>query len=192
MTEIMLDLETGDNRPGGAIFSIGAVEFDPIDQVLGREFYIQITQSSLRRNGFTFGRETMAWWARQSYEAQKVIRETEAGTNSFDIDEALGIFRQYLQPLNLNRVRIWGMGSDFDCSLLTAAYNRMEMVPPWKFWNTRCHRTLKGNISWIDEPLREGVYHNALDDAKHQARHANLCLAEIIKMRRQFNDRANA
>jgi len=55
------------------------------------------------------------------------------------------------------------------------------MERPWYFWNDRCYRTMKSLYPQI--PMeRDGVHHNALDDAISQARHLMAilkCMSEV-------------
>lgn len=166
MNNIMVDLETLGRRAGCKVLSIGAVQFGPMG--LSSEFYISLNveeQADLHTDP-----DTEAWWAKQSEEARRVFTEPKT---SF----VLGIeqFSQYLYGVSggkLRNVRMWGNGSDFDCAILHAAYCAAgHDRTPWEFWNNRCYRTLK-NMHKSIKLERQGVYHNALDDAKSQAEHA--------------------
>ena len=70
------------------------------------------------------------------------------------------------------KVKLWGNGSDFDNVLMITACEAAGVKPAWKFYNHRCHRTLKNLCRSVTMPERVGTYHNALDDAKTQALHA--------------------
>jgi len=50
------------------------------------------------------------------------------------------------------------------------AFAACNMKRPWRPWEDRCYRTIK-NIIQVPADERQGVYHNALDDALHQTRH---------------------
>ena len=104
-------------------------------------------------------------------EAKKVLRETE--TDGDILPEALLKFTKFLRDSsdNFEHLKIWGNGSDFDNTILLAAYDATFIEAPWKFWNNRCYRTLKGLAPEV-KLTRIGIYHNALDDAKTQALHA--------------------
>ena len=63
----------------------------------------------------------------------------------------------------------WCNGASFDFPILATAYRLVKKPLPWEFWKERDLRTLKG----LNPDLRverDGVHHNALDDARHQAR----------------------
>lgn len=171
MNNIMVDLETLDNKPSAIILSIGAVAFDPNTGRLGEEFYQVINTDSCRRAGLTESEDTVAWWKQQSEEAKQVLHEAEAETSCHLLKALIG-FKDWLQPFKLSRVKVWGNGSDFDNPILTTAYSKVGMSLPWRFYNNRCYRTLKKLYPTVVFDKREGTYHNALDDAKTQALHA--------------------
>jgi hypothetical protein len=69
---------------------------------------------------------------------------------------------------------LWSQGANFDEPILNHIYGKLKLRAPWKFHNSRDTRTayhygdsLGGFNSYTIK--REGTYHNALDDAKHQA-----------------------
>jgi exodeoxyribonuclease VIII len=84
---------------------------------------------------------------------------------------ALDRFTDFLQPVGFKRVKVWGNGSDFDNAILSCCYGATGREVPWDFWHNRCYRTLKA-LRPGPKLVREGTYHNALDDAKSQALHA--------------------
>jgi len=168
--DIMVDLETRGNTPGCAILSIGAVAFHPTKNDLGDEYYAVINTKSCHELGLKDDPGTMSWWSKQSEEARKVIKESEEGGSH--ITNVLNDFGTWVGKFGSGKVRIWGNGSDFDNAILACAYGAAGRPLPWKFWNNRCYRTLK-NL-WDPRGImldRSGTYHNALDDAKTQARH---------------------
>jgi inhibitor of KinA sporulation pathway (predicted exonuclease) len=92
----------------------------------------------------------------------------------------LTAFQRWLSDLApLKEIALWGNGSDFDNVLLAQAYAAAKMDYPIRYYNNRCFRTLKNLGLAVQEPQREGTFHNALDDAKHQAKWAGLILAEL-------------
>lgn len=169
---VMMDLETLDTRPGAVILSIGAVVFDYKNDLLGAEFHQIINVDSSVKAGCTISESTQKWWSEQSDEAKKTLNDAKEGKGK-DLKDALNGFGHYLDLLGAppSKICLWGNGSDFDNVLLIAAYEKAGMTPPWKFYNNRCYRTLKSLKPGI-KLVREGTYHNALDDAKTQARHA--------------------
>lgn len=162
MKHIMVDLETLGRAPGCSVISIGAVAFTAAG--LGEEFYVSIDPASCEAFGLSTCPETLAWWSAQSEDARRVFTEDKVS-----LPEALQAFRAFY--LRHDGARLWGNGVDFDNAILQACYDRTGEEAPWKFWNNRCFRTLRGLRPHIPFS-RIGVYHNALDDAKTQAVHA--------------------
>jgi len=169
---VMLDLETMGTRPGSAIVAIGAIEFDPQSDQLGRTFYTTNSLASAVDLGLAMDPGTVTWWLAQSDTARKELTEAKG-----DLKASLQTFSAWLLGCGSD-VRVWGNGSDFDNVLLGEAYRTIGLKAPWNFWNNRCYRTMKGlapqvKLTW------DGVRHNALDDAKYQARHLQLILREL-------------
>lgn len=166
MKHVMVDLETLGTVPGCVILSIGAVYFD--EKGLGEEFYRPVSRAHCTNLGLKESADTLAWWARQGTEARRVLTLAEA-KDAPKLHEVLGEFHSFLK-LRTN-VKLWGNGADFDNPILACAYEAAEMKQTWIAWNGRCYRTLK-NIAPGPKLVRQGVHHNALDDAKSQALHA--------------------
>jgi hypothetical protein len=173
MKNIMLDLETLGTKPGSIVLSIGAVYFDLSG--LGEEFYSVIRIQDSEKYGLTKDKSTVDWWSRQSKEAQDAISKASS-IEAPGLSEVLRAFSKFVKP----RSRIWGNGSDFDNVLLFSLYEAASIVPPWKFYNNRCFRTLK-NLTIADEDFTEEKEnnHNALFDAKNQAEKAVRILKRI-------------
>lgn len=174
--DIMVDIETLDTRPSAAIVSIGACRIDWDNGVVTDNFYQAIRVSSNYAVGRSVSHDTMRWWDKQSEQARKVLTDPDA----MDLDIALISFARYLGQFGLRRaastVRLWGNGSDFDNVIIADAYSSLGLDAPWKFYNNRCFRTVKDLYSdVIQPPVREGVHHNALDDAVYQAK----CLIQL-------------
>jgi exodeoxyribonuclease VIII len=165
----MVDLETLGTVPGSVILSIGARAFDVDRGLLGPGFYRVVNTVSCEAIGLTRDRDTEWWWAKQHPEAKTVLTHAMAD-DAPTIQEALTAFNAWMATVKGRHV--WGKGSDFDNALLAVAYRRCELPMPWKFWDSRCHRTLVSLFPDIKEPKRTGTYHNALDDATTQAMHA--------------------
>jgi exodeoxyribonuclease VIII len=179
MYDVMIDLETADNRAGGAIVSIGAVFFSAKEGKLGDQFYKVVYLPSCEEAGLRVSEDTLAWWAEQAPEVQATMKASTSRRKSKPLADVLYAFTEYLRPAGEN-VRPWSNGADFDQPILAAAYYAIGLMPPWKFWNGRCFRTLK-NMPGARRvvPAREGTHHNALDDAVHQAQHAMAILAQL-------------
>ena len=169
MNHVMIDLETLGTQPGSVILSIGAVLFDPsktLDEAIGAEFYIVVNKESSIDCAMTISKDTLAWWEKQSPEARKVLTDAETGGSSMEC--ALKDLSKFIPA----GAKIWSNGANFDQPLLDVAYDRVCEALPWKYWNSRCYRTivaLHPNEKAIRPPTV--CAHNALEDAKWQVRH---------------------
>lgn len=183
MAHIMLDLETLGVTPGCAILSIGAVVFSI--EGLGAEFSRVVSRKSCLKAGLWVEEGTLDWWQRQSTKAQEVLHMSDS-IAAPDLRDVLAEFTEFAATAGgKGGPRVWGNGADFDNAILAVACHRANMPVPWAYIRSRCYRTLKACAPSIKAPFREGVHHNSLDDAKHQARHA-------IEIMRSFDTAARA
>lgn len=181
MKDVMVDLETLGNTPGSAILSIGAVAFDPeTGEIDDPGLYTVINVNSCVVAGLRFDQDTLDWWAQQSDEARKVLKMAWSQGGSMRLTDALHSFSRYVDRFGGSGARVWGNGADFDNAMLSAAYKAAGIAPGWKFWNSRCFRTLKNLYPKVTFE-RVGTHHNALDDAKTQAVHALRIFAQIAR-----------
>ncbi len=163
MLHVMLDLETWGTRPGSALRSIGAVAFDTGTNV-GDTFYRNIDKGSCDVTGLTVDPETVAWWKKQSPESAAALL-----VDPRPLPDVADMFHSWFR--NVGARFIWSHGGNFDEPLWSAACRAAGKTAPWKYWDARCTRTIydAAGIDLRSLP-REGTYHNALDDAIHQAR----------------------
>jgi len=169
----MLDLETLATDADAVIVSLGAVFFDK--ENIGDKFYAILDLDDQIAKGRTKSEQTLDWWAKQSDAVRAVFDQPRTKT-----PEVLENFTKWLGE---EKVCIWGNGSDFDNAVLGSCYENFGIKRPWSYSNNRCFRTLK-NICAFPKggiPPRGGTYHNALDDAVHQAVCAQLYLKAGLK-----------
>lgn len=178
MNDIMVDLETLGTVPGCVILSIGAVAFDELEVDEQHGFYQVIFQPSCELAGLHVDDATKAWWEDQSEEARAVLKAANQVESSTMLRDALTLFNNFILDSYPTNVRIWGNGANFDNPLLACAYKAAGIKPAYEFWNERCYRTVKNQYRDV-KLVREGTYHNALDDARSQAKH----LVEICQKR---------
>jgi hypothetical protein len=169
----MIDLETLGTQPGSVILSIGAVLFDPalpVEECIGGEFYTVVSTTSCIEYGLQTSQDTVDWWARQSAEARTVIDQANDnnGLETNSLYTALDLLAKFIPPA----ARVWSNGANFDQPLLDVAYNRVGKQIPWKYYNSRCYRTIVA-LRADEKKLRPPVVcaHNALEDAKWQTKH---------------------
>ena len=162
--ELMLDLETMGIGPNAAIIAIGAVAFD-LDrlELTGQEFYQTIDLESSVEHGGGITPSTVLWWMQQSDEARDEFKRPGGR-----IEEVLMYFHRWLPPTNC--IQVWGNGANFDNVVLRTAYERLGLQAPWNFRNDRCFRTAKAMLPKV-EIESTGVAHDALEDARWQARY---------------------
>jgi len=165
---VMVDLETMSTRSNAAICSIGAVKWKGAEIV--DTFYCTIDLKTCKESGMHISKDTIKWWSEQNKEALRELTK-----NNIPLVEALDKFRDWFGTKSLP---VWGNGAVFDNTILANAYFITDQEPPWKCWDDRCYRTLKSIFNWIPPDDREGVYHNALDDAIFQTKHAIKILGE--------------
>ena len=161
--------------------SIGATTLDE-----KRTFYMRIDPKSSQSFGLETSQDTLAWWMKQSNEARK-----EAFGGTADLLLVLGQFADWLMQVRKEEgdTFVWGNGADFDLSILSVAYQKVGIPVPWRPFNGRCYRTFKNlpEHKTIKPDPFEGVKHNALADAQHQAKHM-LKILEVMKVRRRVPD----
>lgn len=163
--DVMIDLETFGNSPGCGMFAIGAVAFSPEESWVAKPFFALIRADSLAAAGLTQNPQTMDWWRTQSPEAQAYFHAS-LDNQGETIEEAFARYGAYLAQWKDSKP--WGFGSDFDNAIMRAGADAIGQDAPWKYRNSRCHRTMAAERPEIRLD-RVGTYHNALDDAISQA-----------------------
>lgn len=176
---IMIDIETLGKGPRAAIAELGAVEFDPYGQGLGRELYHRVDLRSSVAAGGVMDAETVIWWLSQDDAARSEI----TADNNVPLHYALYELREMIVGANLSDDDpiVWANGASFDFPILASAYGAINMAAPWKFYNERDWRTVR-KIGPRVEFERSGTHHNALDDARHQALHLQLVLKRMHQL----------
>jgi exodeoxyribonuclease VIII len=159
--QIMNDLETMSVRSNAAICSIGAVKFTLQDGIVDT-FYKTIDARTCKEVGLHFDKNTIKWWSEQNTEALK-----ELTRNCSPLQDVLESYTEWYGNKSLPT---WGNGAAFDNVVIENAYFAIDRVRPWKYWHDRCYRTVKELIVVEPDP-RDGIYHNALDDAVFQTKH---------------------
>jgi exodeoxyribonuclease VIII len=175
MADLMIDIEALGKSPDSVILTIGAQVFDPSPECVGwitEPMYDSVSdrhympQLNIRVDVDTqiseFNRQTdedtIAWWAKQSPEAQ---------------EEAMGVEDRLPLSVSLERLievaqlcnRVWSKGPTYDIMMLEHAMQQAKKRIPWKFWNVRDARTVYGLCPNLDTRLNG---HIALDDCRNQ------------------------
>lgn len=161
----MLDIEALGNTPGSVITSIGACEFNM--RGVTSTFYRRIDVETCVDAGLHMDVATVLWWLEQGDAARKELTNPDC----LPLEGALREFSEWVNmPDGSGVACMWGNGAAFDNVLLRSAYEATGITPPWSFRNDRCYRTMMSVAPHV-EMQREGVHHNALNDAVSQAKH---------------------
>ncbi|HCD9818640.1 TPA: 3'-5' exoribonuclease [Escherichia coli] len=181
---LMIDLETMGKNPDAPIISIGAIFFDPQTGDMGPEFSKTI---DLDTAGGVIDRDVIKWWLKQSREAQSAIM-----TDEIPLDNALLQLREFIDENSGEFfVQVWGNGANFDNVILRRSYERQGIPCPWRYCNDRDVRTIVELGKAIDFDARtaipfEGERHNALDDARYQAKYVSAIWQKLIPSQADF------
>ncbi|ELK2864865.1 3'-5' exoribonuclease [Escherichia coli] len=181
---LMIDIETMGKNPNAAIISIGAIFFDPQTGDMGPEFSKTI---DLDTAGGVIDRDVIKWWLKQSREAHSAIL-----TDEIPLDDALLQLREFIAENSGEFfVQVWGNGANFDNVILRRSYERQGIPCPWHYHNDRDVRTIVELGKAIDFDARtaipfEGERHNALDDARYQAKYVSAIWQKLIPSQADF------
>lgn len=169
---LMVDLETMDTGHNAAILTIGACMFDPLgadteESLRETSFYRVISLKDNTNNGRSIGADTVMWWLGQSQEAQTALLEASQDS----LRGALSAFYNWIATWAPKPTNVWAKDPDFDVSILQDAFNSLNILWPFAFYEARSVRTCIEDAYPCGEPPRIGVgtAHNALDDAIRQA-----------------------
>ncbi|ELX0280224.1 3'-5' exoribonuclease, partial [Escherichia coli] len=181
---LMIDLETMGKNPDAPIISIGAIFFDPQTGDMGPEFSKTI---DLDTAGGVIDRDVIKWWLKQSREAQSAIM-----TDEIPLDDALLQLREFIDENSGEFfVQVWGNGANFDNTILRRSYERQGIPCPWRYSNDRDVRTIVELGKAVDFDARtaipfEGERHNALDDARYQAKYVSTIWQKLLPNQADF------
>ncbi|HFP5428497.1 TPA: 3'-5' exoribonuclease [Escherichia coli] len=184
---LSVDLETMGANTNAPIVVIGAVFFDPETGEIGPVFYIVISLTDAMNTGAVPDGGTIEWWLKQSSEARAAIL-----TDQVKMKDALLRFRQFVNEHSDEKfVQVWGDGANFDNTILRRSYERQGIPCPWRYYNDRDVRTIVELGKAIDFDARtaipfEGERHNALDDARYQAKYVSAIWQKLIPSQADF------
>lgn len=174
MNQIMIDIETLGTGDGAAIIQIGAVRFGKVG-LEPDDFTCQVDWNSSH-----FGNiepNTLRWWLEQDPAAREAAF-SQVGVMS--LINCLNSLNSWIAAAGIFR-HIWACPPNFDLRLLRQACARCNVGYPFPFWKERDFRTIRSEVGAPgDEPKRLGIKHNALDDARFQAKY----LINILKRTR--------
>jgi len=166
-THVMVDIETLGRDADAPILQIGLVRFD--SDGLHEEIAETVSLVSNEEIG-QWGVEaaTLTWWLGQET-ADHVLMSPG------DIGNALRV----VMETTLDADAVWACSPKFDCTILESAYEQIGWSVPWEFYDLADVRTLREwSPHWPDRE-QEGPEHDALADARHQARCVRDYLAAV-------------
>ncbi|GDJ24964.1 exonuclease [Escherichia coli] len=181
---MMIDLETMGKNPDAPINALAGKFFDPATGEMGPEFSKTI---DLETAGGVIDRDTIKWWLKQSREAQSAIL-----TDEIPLDDALLQLREFIDENSGEFfVQVWGNGANFDNVILRRSYERQEIPCPWRYTNDRDVRTIVALGLVMDFDARsvitfEGERHNALHDARYQAKYVSAIWQKLFPNQADF------
>ena len=164
---VMLDLETLGTGDDAAILEIGIVAFSmPApglpDGCLGPELFRRVKVSSNDEAERKCSADTVAWWIKQ-WRAGVPMPDPEEGE---DVGMAVVDAAHFIGENLAHNGKLWSRGH-FDAPILGHTLRWLGMAVPWKFWQVCDMRTV---CSWEGEIRTKGAAHNALEDARDQAK----------------------
>lgn len=166
----MIDLETLGSNSRAPIIQIGLAFFTI--QGITMKSQLTIDFDDAIKYGEADG-STIKWWLQQPKEAQDSLFK-----NSRPVEEAIDVLTKLLEAQNAN---FYWAHATFDFPILHSLFRAMDLnypLPHRRCYDLRTLEYLAGPIEWEE---REGVHHNALDDAVYQAKHAIKLLNKIQK-----------
>lgn len=160
--DISIDLETvSGSRINAAIVSIGAVALNRNTGELGPEFHVICDWKADSKGHVCAG--TLSWWGRQ--EPNDVVFSNDI--ERVPLHKALAMLTQWADE-HTNPLTFWWQRGNMDQQWLERGYDRCAMDCPVHFSQWMDQRTLCRELC-AEVPF-QGNKHDALDDAKHQAR----------------------
>ena len=172
-THVMLDIETLGRDTDAPILQIGLIRFDSDD--LREEIEMSVSLESNEEVGqWGVEADTLTWWLEQDQDAADAVL-----TGGGDIEEAL----RTVIVATLDADTVWACSPKFDCAILEHAYDRVGWAVPWSYFELRDVRTVREESPHWPDREQEGTEHDALDDARHQARCVRDYLAAVEEVK---------
>lgn len=170
MIDIMIDIETLDNKDSAAIMSIAAASFDMETGAVYGTLQVNVDTQDCIDLGMTVNYETLHWWLAIPEQVEVMKSFTE---NMLPLQDALLKLHKFIGVYGKDNVNVWGNSNRFDLGILANAYNRLNLRLPWRFWLERDVRTLV----WLAPQFKEveleqrPTTHDPLEDVLAQIRY---------------------
>lgn len=169
----MIDLETFGTSKNAAIVQVGACYFDRSTGEIGDTFKRNIDAASAMKSGAEMDAGAVYFWLNQPKEAQTSIISGVLQP----IDQVFKELNDFLNPAK----RIWSHAT-FDFVIIMETFRRLGIKPSFGYKAARDIRTLTdlANLT-IKKVEREGIHHDALDDAKYQVKYCTEAFKKLNK-----------
>jgi len=155
---MMVDVETLGRDADAPIVQIGVVRFNGYG--LHEEAGVGVTLASNEEIGqWGVEADTLTWWLEQD-NADDVL------TGGVGIEDALRTVSELANSADV----VWACSPAFDATILRHAYEQVGWRVPWQFYDLRDVRTVREESPHWPEREQEGTEHDALADARYQAR----------------------
>lgn len=178
---VMVDLETLGLKPDAKVISIGAVVFD-IEKDLGDEFYKEIDWEN---GSGTIDASTVKFWFSQAKKGN--FPPLDSTTPEFI---AVQGFWEFLSEVSGNfnkQVILWANGTDFDIPKIDRLFTHHHANEAFRYNAVRDYRTIAKVFGKYGLPPDKVDHHNAVADARWQARH----LISILKNLKELGIEVN-
>jgi len=180
MNNLMIDLETLSCQDDAVLLSIGACYFCIETGEIGETFHKAINIQNSINGKRTIDASTLLWWLEQGDDAKKVFN---ASKKADGLKIVMNQFAEFVKP----NAKPWGNGISFDLVKLKTAFKLCRIKTPWEFWNERDVRTIVEmgellKINYKKSYVFDGVEHDALDDARHQAKYVSAIYRDFNKL----------
>jgi hypothetical protein len=172
MKHITYDIETIGTNAKAPIVQIAAVKFDK-EKVLS-EFYTNVDLSSLQGLDLEVEYSTLGWWLEQDNDITKSVFSQ---TSAFPLNVTLKLFQKWIEE-DKDSYLFW-THKDFDPPILKANFAAcgMDVDKAIPFRNNMDIRTLEFMSKMkLHETVPNKENHNALADARCQAKFIQICL----------------
>ena len=179
-TDLMIDLETFDNKPTAAIIQIGLCAFcragDPTAGV--KTLLIEVDPKSYDN---TTSLDTLMWWMQQNEAARNAVCNPDSSMSAF---EAAKIVNRFVHMnCTSDQLNAWALGANFDFPIIEHMYRQVGVSTPWKYSGVRCSRTFIEMLGITkDKRTVAEVAHRADCDAEAQARDVQRCYGALSKL----------
>ena len=166
--DISIDLETLAMTPDAFVCSVGAVVFDINTGSIVDEFY-RAVNLDYNQSGRKIDPSTVKWWLGKDSQSRS---ELVSSLNQDSLEIVMSQFVPWI--IKYPKSIVWGNGSTFDIAILD---NVLNYRTPWAYWDVNDMRTILrlARSRGYRKPQFNGVKHNAIEDAKYQAKVISEC-----------------